>query len=87
MRNLIDIITEATIADYPMGTTYLISGSKSGRALADALSHQGVNIEEPMVSVDQSEVNPKEIKAYVGKNAPGVASQAFRDADDQLWIY
>ena len=87
MRNLIDIITEATIADYPMGTTYLISGSKSGRAMADALSHQGVNIEEPMVSIDQSEVDPKEIKAYVGKNAPGVASQAFRDADNTLWVY
>jgi hypothetical protein len=87
MRNLIDIITEATIADYPMGTTYLISGSQPGRAMADVLSHQGVNIEEPMVSIDQSEVDPKQIKATVGKNKPGIASQAFRDADDTLWVY
>ena len=87
MRNLIDIITEATIANYPMGTTYLISGSQAGRAMADVLSHQGVNIEEPMVSVDQSEVDPNQIKATVGKNKPGVAGQAFRDADDTLWVY
>ena len=87
MRNLIDIITEATIADYPMGTSYLISGSDKGRAMAAALGHQGINIEEPMVSVDQSEVDPKQIKATVGKNKPGVASQSFLDADDQLWVY
>ena len=88
MRNLINIITEATIADYPMGTSYLISGSDKGRAMAAALAHQGINVEEPMVSVDWSEAqNPKKWKATVGKNAPGVASQAFRDADEQLWVY
>jgi aspartate 1-decarboxylase len=87
MRNLINLLNEATIADYPMGTSYLVSGSDKGRAMAAALAHQGINVEEPMVSVDQSEVDPKEIKATVGKNAPSVASQAFRDADNNLWIY
>lgn len=87
MRNLINLLTEATIADYPMGTSYLVSGSDKGRAMAAALAHQGINIEDPMVSVDDAEVDPKQIKATVGKNSPGTASQAFRDADDQLWIY
>jgi hypothetical protein len=89
MRDLIDILTEATIADYPMGTTYLISGSDRGRAMAAALAHQGINIEEPMVSIDWSEItNPiKDIKARVGKNGPSIAGQAFRDADGQIWVY
>jgi len=87
MRDLINIITEATIADYPLGTSYLISGSNAGRALAAALAYQGIDIEEPMVTVDQSQIDPKEIKATVGKNKPGVSSQAFRDADSKLWIY
>lgn len=87
MRNLLNILTEATIADYPMGTSYLVSGSEKGRAMAAALAHQGINIEEPMISVDQSEVDPKQIKATVGKNKPGVASQSFLDADEQLWVY
>lgn len=87
MRNLINIINEATIADYPMGTSFLVSGSDKGRAMADALAYQGINIAEPMVSVEPDEVNPKQIKAHVGKNAPGVASQAFRDADGQIWMY
>ena len=89
MRNLINILTEATIADYPMGTSFLVSGSDKGRAMAAALSHQGINVEEPMVSVDWSEIkNPaKDIKAGVGKNGPSIAGQAFRDADGQIWVY
>jgi aspartate 1-decarboxylase len=57
--------------------------------MATALAHQGINVEEPMVSVDWSEIkNPaKDIKASVGKNGPSIAGQAFRDADDQIWVY
>jgi hypothetical protein len=87
MRNLINLLTEATIADYPMGTTYLVSGSEKGRAMAAALAHQGIDIEEPMTAIGPEEVDPKQIKAHVGKNAPGVASQAFRDADGKVWVY
>ena len=88
MRDLINIITEATIADYPMGTSFLVSGSDKGRAMAAALAHQGINVEEPMVSVDWEEANdPKLWKATVGKNKPGGPSQVFRDADDQLWVF
>lgn len=88
MRNLLNLLNEATIANYPAGTSFLISGSEAGRALAEVLAHQGINIEEPMVSVEWEKAsNPKKWTATVGKNAPGVASQAFRDADDQLWVY
>jgi hypothetical protein len=86
MRNLINIINEATISKYPTGTSFLVSGSEGGRAMAAVLAHQGINVEEPMVTVDSSEVDPKDIKAHVGKNKPGVASQFFRDADEQLWF-
>ena len=89
MRNLLNLLNEATIADYPADTTYLISGSEAGRALAAALGHQGINVEEPMTSVawGSDAQNPKKYKATVGKNAPGAAYTAFRDANDQLWIY
>jgi hypothetical protein len=88
MRELINLLTEATIANYPSGTNFLISGSETGRAMAAALAHQGINIEEPMVSVDWEEAqNPEEWKATVSKGKPGGSSQAFRDADGQLWVY
>jgi hypothetical protein len=88
MRNLIDIINEATISKYPAGTSFLVSGSEGGRAMAAALAHQGINVEEPMTSVDWEEAqDPKTWVAAVGKNKPGGHSQAFRDADDQLWVF
>jgi hypothetical protein len=88
MRNLINIINEATIADYPMGTLFLISGSKNGQQLAKLLEPQGINVGDPMTSVDWAEAqDPEEYVATVGVNKPGQPAQAFRDADGQLWIY
>lgn len=87
MRNLINIINEATIANYPAGTPFLISGSKDGRALATKLATQGINVEDTHTSVDPVSYDPTQIVATVGKNAPGVSFQVFRDADEQQWVY
>lgn len=88
MRKYIDIISEATIADYPAGTAFLISGSQQGRNLASQLMAQGINVEDVMISVDPAEAqDPNEYQATVGKNRPGQTGQAFRDADGQLWVY
>lgn len=88
MRKYIDIISEATIADYPAGTAFLLSGSQQGRNLAAQLMPQGINVEDVMTSVDPSEAqDPSEWVATVGNNRPGQSSQAFRDADGQLWVY
>lgn len=86
--NLLNLLTEATIADYPMGSTFLISGSKSGQQLAKLLEPQGINVGDPMTSVDWAEAqDPEEYAATVGVNKPGQHAQAFRDADGQLWVY
>ena len=88
MRKYINLISEATIADYPAGTAFLISGSQAGRNLAAQLMPQGINVEDVMTSVDWSEAqDPSEWVAAVGRNRPGQSSQAFRDAEGQLWVY
>ncbi len=88
MREIINLLNEATIADYPAGTAFLLSGSQSGRNLAAQLAPQGINTEDVMFSVDPTEAqDPAEYVATVGRNRPGQAAQAFRDADGQLWVY
>lgn len=88
MREIINLLNEATIADYPAGTAFLLSGSQSGRNLATQLAPQGINTEDVMFSVDPTEAqDPAEFVATVGRNRPGQAAQAFRDADGQLWVY
>ncbi len=87
MRELINLLNEATIADYPAGTAFLLSGSKNGRQLASLLAPQGINSEDVMISVDTAEVDPEQIVATVGQNKPGQSAQAFQDADGQMWIY
>lgn len=88
MREIINLLNEATIADYPAGTAFLLSGSQSGRNLAAQLAPQGINTEDVMFSVDPTEAqDPAEFVATVGRNRPGQAAQAFRDADGQLWVY
>jgi len=83
--NIIDNLTEATIADYPMGTVFLISGSKNGQALAASLRPQGINVEDTHSSVDPAEVDETQAVAVHGR--PGSSFQAFRDAEGQLWIF
>jgi hypothetical protein len=90
MRNLINLLTEATISKEPPGTEFLISGNDKGRAMAAALAHQGIDIHEPMTSVSWGKSdtqNPKKYAAFVGKNKPGVDYAAFRDINKKLWIY
>jgi hypothetical protein len=88
MRELINLLNEATIADYPAGTAFLLSGSQPGRNLAAQLAPQGINTEDVMFSVDPTEAqDPEEYVVTVGRNRPGQAAQAFRDADGQLWVY
>lgn len=90
MRDLLNILNEATISKEPPGTEFLISGNDKGRAMAAALSHQGINIEEPMTSVSWGSAdtqNPKKYTATVGKNKPGVDYAAFKDVNGNLWIY
>jgi hypothetical protein len=89
MRDLINIITEATISEKPPGTQFLLSNSEPGRAVADALKHQGINVEEPMTSVawGTDAQDPKKYAATYGKNKPGIPYAAFRDISGKLWIY
>lgn len=87
MRDLLNLLSEATIADYPAGTAFLLSGSQQGRNLAAQLMPQGINVEDVMTSVDSAEFDPTQAVATVGQNKPGQSAQAFQDADGQLWIY
>lgn len=89
MRNLINIINEASVANYPEGTLYLISGSEPGRKLAKELAAQGINVEDVMTSVNwgKDAQDPGKYAATYNKNAPGKLYTAFRDADGQLWVF
>jgi hypothetical protein len=83
--NILDQLNEATIADYPAGTVFLISGSKNGQALVAGLTPQGINVEDTQASVAAEEVDPEQVTATYGR--PGSNWQAFRDAEGQVWIF
>ena len=89
MRELINIINEASVANYPAGTLYLVSGGKTGQPLSKSLEAQGIRFDEPMTSVewDKDLDVPNEIAATYGTNRPGKLATLFKDVDDQLWVF
>jgi len=88
MRDLINILNEATVDNYPVGTPFLLSGSQNGQALAAQLSAQGINVEGPMTRMDWEEANdPTRWAASIGNPTAGAHHWAFHDEDGQIWTY
>lgn len=88
MRELINILNEATVDNYPIGTQFLLSGSQNGQALSAQLSAQGINVESPMTRMDWSDANdPDKWTASVGKVKADGQYYAFHDEDGHIWTY
>jgi hypothetical protein len=87
MRNLIDIITEATIANYPAGSTFTISGSQNGQSLTAVLAPQGVDVDGTMTSMAPEEADLSQVQAKFGEYKEGRPYQLFHDDAGTVWAY
>lgn len=83
LLNILDQLNEASVANYPMGTQYLISDGAKGQTLNATLQQNGIVTAEPMASVGPEEYDPDDVVATIGN---GRSEQAFRDADGQIWV-
>lgn len=85
LLSILDHLTEATVANYPIGTNFNISGSQPGQKLSQSLEQQGIDVEGEQTSVDNSTIDLTQVSAQYG--TPGGTFQAFSDESGQLWIY
>lgn len=84
LLTLLDQLNEATVANYPWGSAFLLSDGEKGQELAAKLEPMGVNVVDPMVSVDPETVDPATVSIQVGT---GKTPMPFMDANETVWIF